>query len=105
MGSAIAPTRQSAAAVLLPDIPAPTRKDLLGLAAPGQPFGSPRPEVTRKWLENLGFTVKPATHGHWILTLGHPTPEIHLYSEGELEQFARYKAHDYAGRTLEEIDR
>ncbi|MCG7201634.1 hypothetical protein MD273_18000 [Marinobacter pelagius] len=105
MGSATVPTRQSAAAVLLPDIPAPTRKDLLGLAAPAQPFGTPRPDVTRKWLENLGFTINRTTRGHWILTLGHPTPEIHLYSEGELEQFARYKAHDYADRILEETDR
>lgn len=105
MGSATVPARHSAFPVLLPDIPASTRKDLLGLASPTLPLGTIRPEVTRKWLEDLGFTIHRASHGHWILTLGRPTPEVHLYSEGELEQFARYKAHDYAGRTLEETNR
>ena len=105
MGSATVAARHSAVPVLLPDIPASTRKDLLGLASPTLPLGSIRLEVTRKWLEDLGFTICRAGLGHWILTLGQPTPEVHLYSEGELEQFARYRAHDYAGRILEENNR
>ncbi len=104
MGSATVLTRHSVVPVLFPDVPAPTRKDILGLATPGLPLGTVRPEVTLKWLGDLGFSINQPILGHWILTLGQLLTEVHLYSEGELEQFARYKAHDYAERALEETN-
>jgi|GEM_PF-466489 len=103
MGSATIPTRHSAIPVLLHEMPVSTRKDLLGLASPSLPLETVRPHVTWKWLEELGFSIRKPVPEHWILTLGHANTEVHLYSQGELEQFARYKAHDYAERTLTEM--
>ena len=59
-------------------------------------------DVTRRWLEDLGFSINEPTQEHWVLTHSAPLPELHFYSALELELFARHRAHHYARRSFEE---
>lgn len=74
-----------------------TRKDLLGVGR----LSGMKPDgngavMTRQWLVDLGFHVDQTGPQHWVLTLSTPLPELHLYSEAELEQFAANRARHYA---------
>ena len=81
--------------------PKATAKDLFGLQALDTPLLKGM-EVTRRWLEDLGFSINEPNPEHWVLTHSGPLPELHFYSDSELEMFARHRAHHYARRSFEE---
>ncbi|WP_273209078.1 hypothetical protein [Marinobacter subterrani] len=78
-----------------------TSKDLFGLQACATPLFKGM-DVTRRWLEDLGFSINKVNPEHWILTHSAPLPELHFYSDSELEMFARHRAHYYARRSFKE---
>ncbi|WP_297796560.1 hypothetical protein [uncultured Marinobacter sp.] len=83
--------------------PRSSRKDLLALYdAPYTPVSLKGMRATLQWLDDLGFQVNREQQDHWVVTHTHPLPELHFYSEIELERFATGKAHHYAKRLLRE---
>ena len=80
---------------------AATNKDLFGLQADATPLFKGM-DVTRRWLEGLGFSINEPAKEHWVLTHSAPLPELHFYSTSELEMFARHRAHQYAKKSLKE---
>lgn len=81
-----------------------TRKDLLGVGhLSGMKPGRNGAVMTRQWLVDLGFHVDQAGPRHWVLTLSTPLPELHFYSEAELEQFAASRARQYANVHFKEV--
>lgn len=81
--------------------PAATRNDLFALQACTMPLVKGI-DVTRQWLDDLGFAISEPHPEHWVLTHLTPLPELHFYSALELEQFARQRAHHYAKRSFKE---
>ncbi|EMP57049.1 hypothetical protein MSNKSG1_02459 [Marinobacter santoriniensis NKSG1] len=81
------------------------RKDALALSEPTGPAGMKGQATTRQQLADLGLAVTQAEPDHWIVTVGNPLPEIHLYGAAELERFASCKARHYAKRAPKETDR
>lgn len=85
--------------------PRSSRKDLLALNhAPAMPVSLKGLRATLQWLDDLGFRVNREQWDHWVVTHTHPLPELHFYSEIELERFATGKAHHYAKRILMETN-
>lgn len=82
-----------------------SRKDLLGLDAEPYPlrlatgFGT-----TVQWLTDLGFRIEQRRPDHWILTHSRPLPQLHFYSDDELDRFASARAPAYAKRILKETN-
>lgn len=81
--------------------PAATAKDLFGLQVCPTPLLKGM-DVTRQWLQDLGFSIDEQKPEHWVLKHSAPLPELHFYSASELEIFARHRAHHYARRSLSE---
>lgn len=81
--------------------PAATSKDLFGLQACAAPLLKGI-DVTRQWLDDLGFSIDQRRPEHWVLTHLAPLPELHFYSALELELFAKHRAHHYARRSFKE---
>ncbi|KAA1171266.1 hypothetical protein FWJ25_16720 [Marinobacter salinexigens] len=81
--------------------PVSTRKDLLavGLSITAVNKGT---GASQSWLRDLGFVITEKAEDHWILTHTSALPELHFYSEQELEQFARHRAHHYAKHSIQE---
>lgn len=81
--------------------PPATQNDLLGLGDSTEALLKGM-DVTRQWLDDLGFSIHAPNPGHWILTHSAPLPELHFYSALELETFARHRAHHYARHSFRE---
>lgn len=81
---------------------AATRNNLFGLQPNTPSLYGEGLNTSRQWLEDLGFSVSQPDPEHWVVTHHNPLPELHLYSERELAQFASYKAHHYAKRLFPE---
>lgn len=80
-----------------------TRKDVLGVGRlPEMKRSYGGAAATRQWLTDLGFHVHQVGPQHWVLTLSTPLPELHFYSEAELEQFAASRARQYAKAHIKE---
>ncbi|MDX1598300.1 MAG: hypothetical protein R3295_06530 [Marinobacter sp.] len=80
-----------------------SRKDLLALYdAQATPVSLKGMQATLQWLDDLGFQVNREQQDHWVVTHTRPLPELHFYSEIELERFATGRAHRYAKRILRE---
>lgn len=83
--------------------PRSSTKDLLALNhVPAMPVTLKSMRATLQWLDDLGFRVDRKQLDHWVVTHTNPLPELHFYSEIELERFATGKAHHYAKRILRE---
>lgn len=83
--------------------PRSSRKDLLALNhVPATPVTLKGMRATLQWLNDLGFRVDREQQDHWVVTHTNPLPELHFYSEIELERFSTGKAHHYAKRILRE---
>ncbi|WP_396622795.1 hypothetical protein [Marinobacter sp. W-8] len=72
-----------------------SQKDLFNLAGADATKGSGLHLKTIQGLAREGIQVVPAGHNHWILTGNRPLPEVHCYSEQELQRFARSPARHY----------
>ncbi|GGE69493.1 hypothetical protein GCM10011533_22320 [Streptosporangium jomthongense] len=75
---------------------AATRNNLFGLQPDAPSLFNAKDKTSQQWLQDLGFSVNRTDAEHWVITYNKPLPELHFYSERELEQFASYKAHHYA---------
>ncbi|WP_456490310.1 hypothetical protein [Marinobacter nauticus] len=78
-----------------PDRPRASRKDLFNLAGADATTGNGLHLKTIQGLARDGIRVIPAGHNHWILTGNRPLPEVHCYSEQELQRFAHSRARHY----------
>ncbi len=81
---------------------AATRNNLFGLQSSAPSLYGEGVNISRQWLEDLGFSVSQPDQEHWVVKYHNPLPELHFYSERELAQFASYKAQHYAKRLLSE---
>lgn len=72
-----------------------SQKDLFNLAGTDTTTGSSLHLKALQCLARDGIRVIPAGHNHWILTGNRPLPEVHCYSEQELQRFARSRARHY----------
>lgn len=76
-----------------------TRQDLFGFSYPAQRHaeqalpGTPA-AIRRLW--TMGLHIREANPGHWIVRGSSPLPEIHLYSEQEVQRFAASNALHYS---------
>ena len=78
-----------------PDRSRASQKDLFNLAGAGATTGNGHHLKTIQGLAREGIRVIPAGHNHWILTGNRPLPEVHCYSEQELQRFAHSRARHY----------
>ena len=94
-------TRTRAPESILPEYPSlrPSRKDLFALAQPVYlAAGSEAPStvVAIRQLWTMGLHIRELAPGHWVIRGAEALPEIHLYSELEVQRFASRNALHYA---------
>ena len=85
-----------------PERPSRNQKDLFNLSGTGTSAETGYHLKTIQHLAREGIRVIPAGPGHWILRGRQPLPEIHCYSEQELQRFAHSRARHYLTSTHRE---
>lgn len=79
------------------EVPA-SRKDLLGVCTVTRAIGV-SPQWVRSRLRALGFRIRKAAPGHWLVTREDSPLMLHFYSHQELARFAIHRAERYSHRT------
>ncbi|MBN7769761.1 hypothetical protein KUV44_04825 [Marinobacter daepoensis] len=75
------------------------KKDLFRLSGPDTGHKPQSHLAAMKALSREGIRVIPIGPGHWVLRGSQPLPEIHCYSEQELQRFANSTARHYLTKT------
>ncbi|HET8849511.1 MAG TPA: hypothetical protein VFM78_06460 [Marinobacter sp.] len=76
-----------------------TRQDLFGFSHPAHRHASqslPATAIAIRQLWIMGLHIREPNPGHWVVRGSAPLPEVHLYSEQEVQHFATCNAVHYS---------